>query len=43
MSFVFLFEIIKTVLPEPRIFFWVPVSIAETAAVISNGAKIFFC
>ena len=35
-----MFEIIKIVVPEPCIFFWISVSIAE--AVIPNGAKIFF-
>ena len=50
MSFISLFEIIKVVVreaedewrPEPCIFFWVPASIAEEAAVIPNGAKTFF-
>ena len=42
MSFNSLFEIIKVVVQEPCIFFWIPASIAEAAAVIPNGAKIFF-
>ena len=45
MSFISLFEIIKIVderRPEPCIFFWIPASIAEAAAVILNGAKTFF-
>ena len=42
MSFISLFEIIKVVVPEPCIFFWIPASIAEAAAVIPNGAKTFF-
>ena len=41
MSFISSFEIIRLVVPEPCIFFWIPTSIAEAAAVISNGAKIF--
>ena len=40
MSFISLFEIIRPAVPEPSIFFWIPTSIAEAAAVISNGAKI---
>ena len=44
MPFSSSFEIIKVVcLPEPCIFSWIPASIAEAAAVIPNGAKIFFC
>ena len=31
----------KIVVPEPCIFFLIPASIAETAAVIPNGAKMF--
>ena len=42
MSFISSFEIIKVVVPEPWIFFWIPASIDETVAVIPNGAKIFF-
>ena len=42
MSFISSFEIIKVVVPEPCIFFWIPASIAEAAAVIPNGAKTFF-
>ena len=33
------FEIIKVVFPEPCIFFRIPASIAEAAAVIPNRAK----
>ena len=40
MSFISSFEIISVVIPEPCIFFLIPASIA--AAVISNGAKIFY-
>ena len=42
MSFISSFQIIKVVLPEPCIFFWIPASIAKAAAVIRSGAKIFF-
>ena len=45
MSFIPLFEIIKVVDEgrlEPCIFFWNAASIAETDAVIPDGAKIFF-
>ena len=37
-----MFEIIKVVVPEPCIFFWINASITEAAAVIPNGAKTFF-
>ena len=36
------FEITKVVAPESWIFFWIPASIAKAAAVILNGATIFF-
>ena len=42
MPFISSFEMIKVVVPEPCIFFWIPASIAEAAAVIPYGAKIFF-
>ena len=42
MSFISLFEIIKVVVAGTYIFFYTPVSIAEVAAVIPNGAKTFF-
>ena len=42
MSFISSFEIIKVFVPEPCIFFSIPASIAEVAAVILNGAKTFF-
>ena len=41
ISFISLFEIIKAVIPEPCIFFWIPASITKAAAVIPNWAKIF--
>ena len=40
MSFISLFEINKV--QDPCIFFWIPESIAEAAAVIPNGAKTYF-
>ena len=42
ISFISSFEIIKVVISELCIFFWIPASIAEAAAVISNGAKKYF-
>ena len=42
ISFTYSFEIIKFVIPEPNIFFWIPESIAKAAAIISYLAKIFF-
>ena len=43
MSFISLFEIITVVVAKPCIFFRIPASIAEAAAVvIPNGTKIFF-
>ena len=42
MSFIYLFEVIKLVVPESCIFFWISASIAEAAAVIPDGAKTFF-
>ena len=42
ISFSSSFEIIKVVVPEPCIFFYISVSTAEAAAVIPNGSKIFF-
>ena len=42
MSFIYSFEIIKVVVAEQCIFFWIPVSTAEAAAVIPDGAEIFF-
>ena len=41
ISLISLFEIIKAVLSEPCIFFWIHASITEDAAVIPNGAKVF--
>ena len=43
MSFISSFEIIRVGVPETCIFFWIPASIAEAAAVIPNVAKVFFC
>ena len=42
MSFICSFEIIKVVVPDPYIFFWIAASIAEAAAVIPYEAKTFF-
>ena len=42
MSFIASFEIVRVVVPEPCIFFRIPASIAEAAAVIPNRAKTFF-
>ena len=39
MSFISSFEIIKVVVPEPSIFFWISAPIAEAAPVIPNKAK----
>ena len=38
-SLISLFEIMKLVVPEPCIFYWILASIAEADAVISNGAE----
>ena len=38
MSSISLFEIIKAVVPEQGIFFWIPASVAKAAAVIPNRA-----
>ena len=37
MSFTSLSKIIKVVVPEPSMFFLIPASIVEAAAVIPNG------
>ena len=42
MSFISSFEIIEVVVPEPYIFLWIHVKIAEAAAVIPNGTKTCF-
>ena len=42
MSFISFFKIIKVVVSETCIFFWIPASITEAGAVIPNGPKIFF-
>ena len=42
ISFISSLEIVKVVVPEPCIFFWILASVAKTAAVMPNGAKIFF-
>ena len=40
MSFISLFEIISVFILEPCIFFKIPVSIADSAVTIPNGANI---
>ena len=42
MSFISSFEIIKVVASEPSIFFGIPASIPEVAAVFPNRAKTLF-
>ena len=42
MSFISLFEIVYVGVSESCIFFSIPASIAEAAALNSNGAKTFF-
>ena len=42
MSIISSFKIIKIVVPEPAIFFLIPTSVTEAAAVVPNGAKTFF-
>ena len=43
ISFISSFESIKVAVPERCIFFWIPASIAEAAAVIANGTEMSFC
>ena len=38
-SFISLFEIIRVVMPHPKIFLWIAASVADHAAVNSNGIK----
>ena len=42
MSFIYAFEIIEIVVPEPCILFWIPASTAVAAAGIPNWTKKFF-
>ena len=42
MSLMSSFEIIKVYVLEPWIMSWIPASIAEAAAVIPSGGKVFF-
>ena len=42
ISYISSFGIVEVVVSEPCVLFWIPASIAEAAAVIPNGAKIFF-
>ena len=39
ISFIFSFEIINVVIPEPKRFFWITASVAHAAAVNPNGIK----
>ena len=39
MSFIFSFEIIKVVIPDPNIFLCIPASAPDAAAVNSKGIK----
>ena len=39
MSFISSFEIIKAIVPEPSIFFCIPASAVDAAAVDPNGTK----
>ena len=41
MSYIFLFEIIKVVVPDANIFFCIPASAADTAAVNPKGIQYF--
>ena len=42
MSFISSLEIIRVVVPDLCILFWIPASISEAAAVIPNDAKMYF-
>ena len=42
ISFISSFEITKVVVPETCVFFAIPASTTEAAAVISNRVKLFF-
>ena len=39
ISFIFSFEIINVVIPDPKMFFWIDESVADAAAVNPNGIK----
>ena len=41
ISFIDSFEIIKIVVPEPCVFFHIPESMTEAAALISNGTSMY--
>ena len=50
ISFIFSFEIVKVVVPDPKSFFWIAASITDAAAVypndnralLANGLSTFF-
>ena len=42
MAFISSFEIVKVVVRELCIFFWIPACIVEAAVVVPNEAKICF-
>ena len=50
LSSIFLFEIINSVMPNPKMFFWIAASIADTVAInpniiktlLANGVSAFF-
>ena len=50
ISFIFSFEIVNVVVPDPKSFFWIAASITDAAAVypngnrelLANGLSIFF-
>ena len=39
ISFIFLFEIITVVTPDPNIFFWIAASVTDAVAIKTNGIK----
>ena len=39
ISFISFFEIINVVVPDPKIYFWIAISVADPAAVNPNGIK----
>ena len=41
ISFIYSYEIIKVVAPEPCVFFQIPASMTEAAALISNGTSMY--
>ena len=41
ISFIFPFEIINVVVPDPNIFLWLPASVADAAAINLNAINPF--